>query len=778
MFEHATWGVAILSRDGAIVNTVNPSFARMHGYRVDELVGRPVMDLMTTRDRGAFPSHINGSHPADPHTYENVALRRDGTTFPALSQVTTVRDSAGTVLYHAINVQDITQRKRAEMRQSRQFTVTRILAQSNSVDEAIPQLLQCICEDTGFKVAVMWRVDPVSQLPKPDAIWRAPGFHDPTFEVATRDPAFCADASLPGQVFLSGEPVWATDLVSDPNGIRASTAVKHGLRAAFAFPIRYASEIIGVMEFFSGEAYQVEADLPPFLSDLGSQIGQFIERKRGERALRESEERLRLAVQVAQIGTWDWNLLTDEVTWSDTQERLFGLQAGAYPRSLEAFLERVYADDRDSIRQLLGRLMGNGGEYSIEFRILWPNEGVRWMAAQARTFQDETGRPVRIIGVCRDFTERKLLDQALEHLLATEQASRAQAESNEQQFRLLAEAIPQVVFTARPDGSMDYCNQRGCDYCGMTPEQVYGSGWQPALHPEDLPRALERWQKALDSGEPYECEYRSKRAADGAYRWQLVRALPVRDQHGRIVKWFGTCTDIEDQKRYEQAVRTAQKLESISLLAAGVAHDFNNLLVGIMGGASMAMDTMPAEHSARRFLATVLSCSGRAADLTRQLLAYAGKGYFQLQRTDLVTLIDKMSDSLRQAVPERIELRIDIRKAPLFIEADHSQLKQLILSLVTNAAEAIGDQAGTISIAAGIREGNDSYVSIEVGDNGCGIDEKTKQQIFDPFFTTKFLGRGLGLAAAQGIVRRHKGVIEVVTSPGQGSMFRVLLPAA
>jgi len=247
-----------------------------------------------------------------------------------------------------------------------------------------------------------------------------------------------------------------------------------------------------------------------------------------------------------------------------------------------------------------------------------------------------------------------------------------------------------------------------------------------------------------------------------------------------------------ERRHLEEQLRHAQKLESLGLLAGGVAHDFNNLLTGILGNASLVMEILKPEPAVRGMLDEIIRAGERAADLTRQLLAYAGKGRFVIESVDVSALVLDISELIRTSVPRTIDLSLDLRSDLPSIEGDPSQIQQLVMNLILNAVEATGERPGSVRILTGLYEVRPGdpvaryrpdppapgrYVRFEVRDNGCGMSEATKQQIFDPFFTTKFMGRGLGLAATLGIVRGHKGAIGVESVEGAGSTFTVLLPA-
>jgi two-component system, chemotaxis family, CheB/CheR fusion protein len=247
-----------------------------------------------------------------------------------------------------------------------------------------------------------------------------------------------------------------------------------------------------------------------------------------------------------------------------------------------------------------------------------------------------------------------------------------------------------------------------------------------------------------------------------------------------------------ERARSDEKLLQKQKLESLGILAGGVAHDFNNLLTGILGNASLAVETVPDGSPTSRMLKDVVEASERAAHLTKQLLAYAGKGRFFVQAVDLSDVVREISHLIKSSIPKNAQIRLDLAEKLPCIEADASQIQQLVMNLVINGAEAIPEgQLGNVLVTTRAQHVDESYltqivsggeievgdyVALEVHDTGSGMDQETLKRIFDPFFTTKFAGRGLGLAATQGIVRGHKGLLKVYTSPGCGSTFKVLFP--
>jgi PAS domain S-box-containing protein len=279
-------------------------------------------------------------------------------------------------------------------------------------------------------------------------------------------------------------------------------------------------------------------------------------------------------------------------------------------------------------------------------------------------------------------------------------------------------------------------------------------------------------------------------AADGQTIPVMVGAISF--EPGSFTPWMAWVLDLSDHRRLEERVRQAAKAESIGLLAGGVAHDFNNLLTIIIGNASMANAALPEDSPARHKIDNALKAAERAADLTRQLLAYAGKGRFIIRHTDVSQAIREITTLLRSSAPRNARIELDLATGLPLVNADVTQLQQLVMNLVLNGLESLEEDGGFVQVSTSAVDFDEEilrsaqlveniepgrYVLIEVADNGCGMDAETRQRMFDPFFTTKFTGRGLGLAAAGGIVRAHQGGMIVQSTPGQGSTFQVFLPA-
>jgi PAS domain S-box-containing protein len=334
------------------------------------------------------------------------------------------------------------------------------------------------------------------------------------------------------------------------------------------------------------------------------------------------------------------------------------------------------------------------------------------------------------------------------------------------QWDIAFDAIRDGVAVVDADGRIQRANGGFATLLGVPQPTLEGtlctSLW------EGLPEAKQPFLRAMQSGrrENIELEYGSRRLS--------VTVDPILDDSGIPAGAVHLVSDVTAHRELEEKFRDAQKFETVGELAAGVAHDFNNLLTSIMGNASLILGELPPDSGYRDRLRDVVHASHRAADLTRQLLAYSGKGRHFMQKVELSGLVRRIRELIEAAIPKKIALQLSLGRDLPQTEADVNQVQQIILNLASNAAEAIGEEIGVITITTG--HNPEDGVFLEVADTGCGMDPQTKARIFDPFFTTKFTGRGLGLAAVAGIVRSHKGSIRVTSIRNQGSAFRVCFP--
>jgi PAS domain S-box-containing protein len=397
-----------------------------------------------------------------------------------------------------------------------------------------------------------------------------------------------------------------------------------------------------------------------------------------------------------------------------------------------------------------------------------------------------------------DVQHLALLVQDISQRKAAERALRR----SEEVFRTLAENVPGVVYLCRNDEryTMLFLSDAVERLTGLPKEDFLEDrvSFVELFHPEDAARIAPEVDACVAQKESFHLRYRL-RHADGDWRWIEEHGQGVFDEDGALQFLEGTLFDVTDRveaedrrRRMDAQLLQTQKLESLGVLAGGIAHDFNNLLTAVLGNASLALGHLDEPESAERSIQRIVAAAERAANLTREMLAYSGSGVFAARPLDVAGQVREIGHLLTSSVSKKVALDVQLAEDLPAVHADAAQLQQLILNLVLNGAEAVGDAVGTVRVRARseragpstaphrypggeLRQGR--YVVIEVQDDGEGISDATLARVFDPFFTTKFTGRGLGLATVLGIVRGHGGAIRVVTGPGRGTTFRVYLPA-
>jgi PAS domain S-box-containing protein len=396
--------------------------------------------------------------------------------------------------------------------------------------------------------------------------------------------------------------------------------------------------------------------------------------------------------------------------------------------------------------------------------------------------------------------------------------------ASERRYRTLAEALPQLVWTSGPDGQRDYFSRQWLEYTGIPEEEQLGLAWlDKVVHPEDRDRIRERWMASVKGQDEYDAELRIRRA-DGQYRWFKARGTPVRDG-GRIVRWFGTCTDITDivearetltrgreelewrvaertrslaaanerlaaeiaeRQRTEEALRQSQKLEAIGQLTSGVAHDFNNLLTGVLGNLELLERRLKSEGSLRR-LRSARAAAERGARLTHQLLAFSRKQHLAPTPLNLNRLVSDASDLLFRTIGATVRIETVLTEGLWLALVDHTQIELVLLNLAINARDAM-PAGGRVTIRTAnisrrdappdLRPGD--YVLISVADSGEGMTEEVLSKAVEPFFTTKEMGKGsgLGLSMVHGVATQSGGGLRIDSRVGGGTTVNVYLPRA
>ena len=387
------------------------------------------------------------------------------------------------------------------------------------------------------------------------------------------------------------------------------------------------------------------------------------------------------------------------------------------------------------------------------------------------------------VAFSRDITEQKRAEDELRE--------------REERYRIVLEAAGAVVLECDPAGRVAFATPNFGQMLGRTAAEMASTESYSLVHPEDAASARERFREAVESRAPTRLPPYRVRHVDGSWRWAQSTGVAYETSTGELV-FLNITRDVSEvveitRNRIEQVVRTqdAKRLESLGVMAGGMAHDFNNLLTPIICDADLALSELAADSPLRPRLERIQRTAQRAAELTRHMLAYAGAEEIEAEPLELSSLVEETSQLLETALAGRAVPTFELGRDLPCVLGDRSQLTQVVMNLLTNAAEALEQPGGEVAVRTGMLEvtadavvlspdgpvERGRYVFVEVEDRGCGMDAETQGRIFDPFFTTKFTGRGLGLASVLGILRAHRGAIEIDSEPGRGTRIRVLLPA-
>ncbi len=665
----------------------------------------------------------------------------------------------------------------------------------------------------------------------------------------------------------------------------------------------------------SGESWMFNA----FLHDIG-------ERKHSEEERRRREELLAETQRLARIGSWDWDVASDRIAWSDELHRLFGTDPERFDPTLEGYLRRLPEEDRERAEDVIGRAMGTGQPFAFEHRIQRADGTTLWVLGQGRPVVDDKGEIVRMVGTAQDITGRREAE-AQERQLAMEQAARAEAEiaedrvrtilesisdaffaideswrlaflnpateallgepasrlvgrplmevfpdtpdgvfgahyevvmrerrpvefeayypaldawyearafpneegmsvylhditdrrraeerlrASESRYRFLADSIPQQIWTATPTGELDYVNQVVADFFGVGPEALVAEGWQDRIHPDDQATVDARWAEAVEKKAPYEVELRL-RSADGRYRWHLSRALPQRDEEGRVVKWYGTNTYVHDQKEAEaERDRAVEELERVTHLLSSertnleaqarelrrtaralkksneeldrfayiTSHDLKAPLRGIANLATWLAEDLEKhlDEGTREYIELLQGRVHRMEGLIDGILQYsrAGRSQGEVEEVDVGELVREVVDLI--APPPHF----DIELGPWWpvVRTERTPLHQVFLNLVSNAVKHADGDAPLLKID--VSDEGEGWYEFSVADNGPGIAPEFHDKVFTIFQTLKprdqVESTGIGLSVVKRIVEQNGGQVWIESREGEGATFKFLWP--
>lgn len=803
IFYHIEDAIAIADSEWTIIDC-NPAFTSLFGYTPDELSGKHFRFLRAEPELGfnndlllkviryrkkcgdVFPGETSFSSIQDDTLSPSrvIALVRDNTAreeaeakIRLLNETLEQRVIDRTAQLNSMNTEmqmEIKERKRMESHLAGEHAITRILAESETVVEAAPKILQVVCESLGWSLGVFWKTNDQVQVLTCIETWDSPSIPPSKFKAISREKIFWPDEGLPGRVWTRNEPIWISDVTQAAGFVRAAEAAEAGLRSVLAFPIRSRDGVSGVMEFFSPEMRRPDVELLQMLSNIGSQIGQFIDRKESEKALRESETRKRAILESA----LDCMITIDHegkiLEFNPAAERTFGYSRGELigrsmadrlipphlrDRHREAFSRYLETQEGSILNRRIETtgMRADGTEFPVELTIIRiPLEG-----------------PPVFQGFLRDITERKRMEEALA--------------AEKERLAVTLASIGDGVIATDVHGRVIFINKTAEELTGWSQEETIGR-WLPEVfqivHEKSRTHCENPVEKVLATGNIVAlANHTVLIAKDGKEHAIADSGAPIRNREGEVIGVVLVFRDVTEKQRMEEELLRASTLESVGLLAGGVAHDFNNILTAILGNVSLAMLLLDEKSEAYERLAQAEKASMRARDLAQQFLTFA-KGGVPIKKT--ASLIDLLYDSSSFVVRgSNVRCEFSIQEGLWPVEIDEGQISQVIHNLILNAQQAmleggiikIGAENRTINEVKGLPLRQGDYVYITIQDFGIGIPKESLSKIFDPYFTTKQMGSGLGLSTSYSIIKKHDGHITVDSELGKGSTFSIYLPA-
>lgn len=567
------------------------------------------------------------------------------------------------------------------------------------------------------------------------------------------------------------------------------TCLRHGIPGAAAATLALVmGSLIGMKHSPQTDGHLLSYSLFAIVvSAVGLGLGSAVTRRNEvRRALASSRAQFDRVIEGAHAGLWDWNVTTGRVSYNRRCAHLLHRDPAHFGDTWDAWERAIHASDRARNRAAMqAHLRGESRLYDCEYRVQTEDGRWRWIHSRGSVVQhNDAGAPEIFSGTHIDVTDRRLTDAAAKRLLT------------------ILESSTDFVLTIGPHGHIAYANasmlrllniENPAEIEGQKFSTVFPATSADRVQTEVIPTTLAKgtWHGELLLRGP-------DRDGVPVSTVTLVHRETETDGSGSLLSFVmrdisaqkqTEAENLERERRYLQV----QRAESLNVLAGGIAHDFNNLLTAILGNATLVSDELAQTDPHREPLRQIELAAHRAAELCKNLLVYAGKFHVRPTRISLNAVVKESRDLIQPAISKKITIDLDLAEPPPYIRASASQLQQVIINLTLNAHEAIGDQPGRIHLRTVHRQVTEStpvtdfhgkqlspgaYVSLEVADSGCGIPESAREKIFEPFFTTKAAGHGLGLAAASGIIRAHRGIIEIDTEPGHGTVFRVTLPAA
>ncbi len=516
------------------------------------------------------------------------------------------------------------------------------------------------------------------------------------------------------------------------------------------------------------------------------------ELKRAEAQLKNKKEMLARTEAIAHVGSWEWDIETDTTTWSEELYKIFGRDPSLPAPTYREHPLLYHPEDMSRLEKAVEAAVSRASPYELEMRAIRADGTIRHCLALGFPKTSAEGKVTRLYGSLQDITRLKHAEREVHH--------------KHEFLRLLMETIPTPVFHKDAEGKYTGCNRAFENFLGLSRQDIIGKTVYD-IAPEHLADVYHEMDEKLLQGLGTQHYESRTRRSNGELRDVIFDKAAFFDSNTDSYGIIGVINDITERKRaekqrllLEQRLMELKRMESIGVMTGGIAHYFNNILMIVLGNIEMAKEEIPPHSIAMDNMKEAETATQRAVSLVKKMLSYSGKEPIEVKPQDLNRIISQSKQALESTLVPGVSLVIKPAHNLSFIRGDKIQLQNIIQNLVENAAESyIAGEKGKVTLTTGVmfcdadclkksvsdvwlgytepfQEGD--YVFLEVSDSGCGMEKKTLKRIFEPFFTTKFQGRGLGLPAVMGIVRVHKGFIQVDSRQGKGSVFRVLFPVS
>jgi PAS domain S-box-containing protein len=773
VFDATPYPISISTLSEGRLVDVNDSLLRLTGYAREEIIGRTTLEINLY------------SHMKDRAQIREILLKRGAIHDLEIN----FRIKSGEVITGVLSaevieingeqcvlatVTDITERKRFERRHAAQYAVTRVLSESNTLEEATPQILQLVGETLGWSIGALWQVDGASRLMRCVEIWHAPVIEAAEFEQLSRSLTFGQGVGLPGRVWAEAEPVWVADVVLDANFPRAPAANKVGLHGAVGFPILIKGHVLGVIELFSSEIRQPDEDMIRMMTTVGNQIGQFIERKRAEQALNESNQTLQALIQASPVAIINLDPQGIVKLWNPAAERIYGWSE---QETINQPLPTVPSDkDEDYRRDHESASRGfifNG----LETRRRRKDGVLIDVSISTAPLRDARGEITSVVALVTDITERKRAEEALRE--------------SEDRFRTVAETASDAIIMINAESTIVFINAAAQNIFGYRVEEMRGRQltmlmpeYLRHVHRQSLDRYIQTSEKHLASWRSVELPGLHKRGQE----------IPLELSFGEFIRegqhfFTGIARDITERKQLEQALRSrAEELAEANRIKdeflATLSHEMRTPLTSILGWAHLLQaGSLNAETSVRALEAIQRNARAQAQlieDLLDVSRVITGKLHLEVRPINLASVIEAAVDAVRPAAEGKgVELTTMLDHS-VVVSADPDRLQQVIWNLLSNSIKFTAAK-GRIELQFERVQG---HAQIVVRDTGIGIGPDFLPHVFDRFrqadstSTRNYGGLGLGLALVRHLVEMHGGTVQA-ESPGEGmgATFTVTLPA-